>query len=125
MKPKSLASVVGIASVAVATMLPATASAALSVKRLSVRDTGSSIRYGVTVCESAPADIHFEFRFFKIDGSSSGRFTDASDDHQSKGCYRYTGAFKDRYATGLWKMNLTITDSRGALRRASARVFVR
>lgn len=95
---------------------------ALSISSFTAHATSSAVSYKIHFCDGA-ARLHEHFDFFALD-RPSGHFNDDASGRVPKGCYVGSGHFANRYLSGLWELKLTMSDSRGALVRRSARVFL-
>ena len=96
---------------------------ALTISRFTARATSSTVSYKVYYCDGR-ARVHQHYDFFALD-RPSGDFTDDEVFSIGGGCYVTSGHFRNRYLPGLWELQLTMSDSRGALLRRSTRVFLR
>jgi hypothetical protein len=71
-----------------------------SIHRFRVKDTGSRIAFGVTVCTNDPHSV----RFFTYLRPSDGGFTHRATarDRDDEGCWRHHLSVPDEYVSDLW-----------------------
>lgn len=82
------------------------AATADTVRRFRAVDTGSQIKFGVTVCTNAPHSLRFySYQRYEVSGVT---YRSISSGRQGSGCERWVLSEADKYASGFWIGRMTV-----------------
>lgn len=112
-----------LATTAIFLVALAPAASADTLKRWTIRDRGTHIIWGVTVCTKKPTTIkQLKIHLEPDDGGI--RHSEAfSGGRNPAGCSRWTGRFRDIYATDLWYATVRVALANGRALRSPGRTF--
>jgi hypothetical protein len=96
---------------------------ALTITGFTAHATSARVRYAIHYCDGR-GRVHEHLDFFALDRPSGDFSGDAFYRLGVSGCYVTRGHFFNRYLGGLWVLRLSMSDSLGALRQRSRRVFL-